>query len=280
MSSVAATRIFRFAPSPNGYLHLGHAYSALLNFDLANKAGGIFLLRIEDIDTTRCRPAFEQAIYDDLEWLGLNWPQPLLRQSDRTGQYHAALAHLNKQNLLFPCFCTRADVKNTAPDPNGAPLYPGTCKHLSAAGREARIKSGAPHALRLDMESALENLPPLFWYEHGRGQIRATPEIWGDVVLARKDIGTSYHLAVTVDDAAQNISDVVRGTDLFTATHVHRLLQHLMQLPTPAYRHHPLILDDTGDKLAKSQLAKPLRQWRAEGVAPADIRARIGLTFS
>lgn len=274
MPTRSTQKTFRFAPSPNGFLHLGHAYSALLNFDAAEASHGTFLLRIEDIDTTRCRPQFDAAIAEDLHWLGLHWPEPVLRQSTRMSTYQAALARL--EPLLYPCFCTRTDLvkEASARDPNGAPLYSGTCKHLAPRER-ARRMNAEPFALRLDMARA--NVPDLSWQESGQTQA-ATPEIWGDVVIARKDIGTSYHLAVVVDDAAQNVSTIIRGQDLASATHIHRLLQHWLDLPTPDYQHHPLLLDETGEKLAKSQMSKPLRQWRGEGATPQDIRRMVGLT--
>ena len=235
MLSETPSILMRFAPSPNGLLHLGHAYSALLNFDLTRQRRGQFLLRIEDIDSTRCHPEFETALCEDLRWLGLNWPQPLVRQSERSHIYRTALAQLS--SLLYPCFCSRSILAkmSSGQDPLGVPLYPGTCRALSAREREERKKHQA-FALRLDMRLALASTPPLYWQDETQSKrIMARPELWGDVILARKDIGTSYHLAVVVDDAAQNISHVVRGQDLFTATHIHRLLQHLLGLPTPFY---------------------------------------------
>ena len=267
----------RFAPSPNGFLHLGHAYSALLNFDLARQRGGTCVLRIEDIDTTRCQPEFEVAISEDLHWLGLSWPQPVMRQSERKNAYKAALAKL--EPLLYPCFCSRSTLAklSAGQDPLGVPLYPGTCRHLSRDEQNAR-KQSEPFALRLDMQRARDMTPPLFWQDETQSApIPARPELWGDVILARKDIGTAYHLAVVVDDAAQNISHVLRGQDLFTATHIHRLLQYLLDLPTPLYHHHALLRDEKGEKLAKSHMSKPLRQWRNEGATPENICAMIGL---
>ena len=277
MKIPASPQILRFAPSPNGLLHLGHAYSALLNFDRARQRGGTFLLRIEDIDTTRCRPEFETAIFEDLHWLGLSWPEPVMRQSNRSAAYKAALAKLSP--LLYPCFCNRSALAKASAgqDPLGAPLYPGTCRHLSRDEQNAR-KQREPFALRLDMQRARDMAPALMWQDETQSApIPARPELWGDVILARKDIGTSYHLAVVVDDAAQNINHVLRGQDLFAATHIHRLLQFLLDLPTPLYHHHALLRDEKGEKLAKSHMSKPLRQWRNEGATPENICAMIGL---
>ena len=269
--------VFRFAPSPNGYLHLGHALSALLNADMAKAAGGRLLLRIEDIDATRCRPEYEAAIYEDLAWLGLAWEEPVRRQSEHFDDYRAALAALDGMGLVYPSFESRAEIaalvaaraKGPWPrDPDGAPLYPGTAKTLTAAERAQRIASGAPYALRLDMAVALARVGPLTWIETGAGPdgetgtVAADPAAWGDVILARKDMPTSYHLAVVVDDAAQGVTDVVRGHDLFHATSVHRLLQALLGLPAPRYHHHRLLCRcrrpqaveiDAGDRLARAR---------------------------
>ncbi|MGZ8372683.1 MAG: tRNA glutamyl-Q(34) synthetase GluQRS [Rhodoplanes sp.] len=285
---------YRFAPSPNGHLHLGHALSACLNFDAAQETGGRFLLRIEDIDRTRCRPEFEAAIYEDLAWLGLAWEPPVRRQTDQFAAYHAALARLAAMGLVYPSFESRADIahlvaerERTGPwprDPDGAPLYPGDARRMDTAERARRIGSGDPYALRLDMAAALAQAPlSLTWLETGCGPdgqtgiIPADPAVWGDVVLARKETPTSYHLSVVVDDAAQGVTHIVRGQDLFAATSVHRLLQALLDLPTPTYRHHRLILDIDGRKLAKSTGATALRALRARGVSPAAIRHMIGL---
>ncbi len=281
--------VFRFAPSPNGYLHLGHAYSALLNADLARRAGGRLLLRIEDIDAARCRPEFEAAIYEDLAWLGMRWETPVRRQSEHFASYRAALDRLGAQGLIYPSFESRAEIARmvaAAPwprDPDGAPLYPGTAKQLSMREREALMASGAPYALRLDMAAALAGVGALDWTEDGvgpngeTGVVTARPEAWGDVILARKDTPASYHLAVVMDDALQGATDVVRGQDLFWATSVHRLLQQLLDLPSPRYRHHPLVRDASGAKLSKSTRATGLRELRAEGASPADVRRRVGL---
>jgi len=276
MPNPDAQNIFRFAPSPNGYLHLGHAYSALVNFEAAKSSGGRFLLRIEDIDTARCRPEFESAVYEDLAWLGLEWQKPVLRQSTRMAAYRAALAQLQDQNLLYPCFCTRQNLARIATtfDPDGTAIYPGLCKQLSKAEQAHRL-SLEPYALRLDMARAAQT--DLAWQNDAQ-TITATPQIWGDVILARKYIGTSYHLAVTLDDAVQGVTHVVRGQDMFASTHIHRLLQHLLGLPTPLYHHHALLRDDAGSKLSKSRMSKPLRTWRAEGASPLDVRKMIGLT--
>jgi glutamyl-Q tRNA(Asp) synthetase len=285
--------VFRFAPSPNGYLHLGHALSALLNFDMARAAGGRFLLRIEDIDATRCRPEYEAAIYEDLAWLGLTWEAPVRRQSEHVASYAAAIRTLEAQSLLYPSFESRAEIdrlvtereaKGEWPrDPDGVPLYPGDAKTLYAEERARRVAAGAPFALRLDMEAAMARTGSLTWSERGAGpgqetgSVAAKPHAWGDVILARKETPTSYHLSVVVDDALQVITQVVRGQDLFWSTSVHRLLQSLLGLPAPAYHHHRLILDDEGRKLAKSTHATGLRQLRAAGAAPADIRCLLQL---
>jgi glutamyl-Q tRNA(Asp) synthetase len=282
--------VFRFAPSPNGDLHLGHAFSALINADRARAAGGRLLLRIEDIDAARCRPEYEAAIYEDLAWLGLGWEQPVRRQSEHYDDYRAALARLDEQGLVYPSFESRAEVAELVAerepwprDPDGVPLYPGDAKAMPPAEREWRIAAGAPYALRLDMPAALAPVGKLTWGETGAGPagetgtVAADPAAWGDVVLARKDTPTSYHLSVVVDDAAQGVTDVVRGRDLFHATAVHRLLQALLGLPAPRYHHHRLILDADGKKLSKSTAATALRELRAQGVRPAEIRRLVGL---
>ena len=282
--------VFRFAPSPNGYLHLGHALSALLNADMARMAGGRLLLRIEDIDATRCRPEYEAAIYEDLAWLGLQWEQPVRRQSEHFDDYRAALAALEAKGLVYPSFESRAEIVALVTanepwprDPDGAPLYPGTAKALTAAERAERIVSGAPYALRLDMAAALARIDAQTWRETGAGPvgetgtIAADPAAWGDVILARKDVPTSYHLAVVVDDAAQGATDIVRGRDLFHATSVHRLLQALLGLPAPRYHHHRLLGGPDGRKLSKSTQSTGLRELRAQGATPRDIRRLAGL---
>lgn len=288
--------VFRFAPSPNGYLHLGHALSALRNFELARAAGGRFLLRIEDIDAARCRPDYEQAIYDDLAWLGITWEQPVRRQSAHFDDYGAALGRLSAMGLLYEAFESRAEIAHrlgaqSPPwprDPDGAPLYLRAAGLLSDRERQARAQSGQPYTVRLDMAAAksavMARSLSLVFGETGYGPsgetglIGAQPELWGDVVLARKEIGTSYHLSVVVDDAQQGVTHVVRGQDLFAATGVHRLLQALLGLPGPIYHHHRLLLDDTGQKLSKSTRATSLRDLRQAGATPADIRRMIGLS--
>jgi glutamyl-Q tRNA(Asp) synthetase len=283
--------VFRFAPSPNGHLHLGHARSALMNFEMARAAGGRFLLRIEDIDAARCRPEYEQAIYDDLAWLGISWEQPVRRQSMHFDDYRAALARLDALGLVYPSFESRGEIARLvaereaqAPwprDPDGAPLYPGAARTLSPAERRQRLATGAPYALRLDMAAAMARTGALTWTETGQdgepGSVAAVPEAWGDVVLARKDMPTSYHLAVVVDDARQGVTHVVRGQDLFWSTSVHRVLQALLGLPAPNYHHHRLILDAEGKKLSKSTRATALRALRESGATAADIRRMVGL---
>ncbi|EGP08802.1 glutamyl-Q-tRNA synthetase [Bradyrhizobiaceae bacterium SG-6C] len=285
--------VFRFAPSPNGFLHLGHARSALLNSDLAQQTGGRMLLRIEDIDTTRCRPEYEQAIYDDLAWLGIAWEQPVRRQSEHLPLYREAVERLMRDGLIYPAFETRAEIARVVAekdksgswprDPDGAPLYPGTGRHLSADERERKIAAGAPYALRLDMAEAIARIGPRSWIEEGQGpdgetgDVPARPEQWGDVILARKDTPTSYHLSVVIDDALQGVTHVVRGQDLFRATDVHRLLQELLGLPQPVYRHHALVLDEAGQKLSKSTRSTALRDLRSGGMAPDQVRRLVGI---
>jgi glutamyl-Q tRNA(Asp) synthetase len=285
--------IFRFAPSPNGFLHLGHALSALLNFEAARASGGRFLLRIEDIDATRCRPEYETAIHEDLAWLGIDWDMPVRRQSQHLADYGEALQRLEQIGLLYPAFESRAEIvrlvqerEQKAPwprDPDGAPLYPGDAKSLSAAERRTLIESGAPYALRLDMAAALAKTGPLSWHDDGAGpggetgDVAAGPERWGDVILARKETPTSYHVSVTMDDALQGVTDVVRGQDLFWSTGVHRVLQQLLGFAAPRYRHHRLVLDDKGQKLSKSTKATSIRELRAAGFSPNDVRRKVGL---
>jgi glutamyl-Q tRNA(Asp) synthetase len=285
--------VFRFAPSPNGYLHLGHALSALLDFEMARAAGGRFLLRIEDIDSTRCRPEYEAAIYQDLAWLGIAWEEPVRRQSEHLDDYRATVAKLSDMGLIYPSFESRSEIamlvaergsQDGGPrDPDGAPIYPGAAKSLLPDQCQRLIESGAPFALRLDVAAALARAGALSWIEQGEGPgaetgtVAARPEAWGDVILARKEIPTSYHLAVVVDDALQGVTDVVRGEDLFWSTSVHRLLQHLLGLPEPVYRHHRLLLDDAGQKLSKSTRATGLRELRSDGASRADVRRLVGL---
>ena len=272
MISPAASRPrFRFAPSPNGALHLGHAYSALLNAALAQKIGGDFIIRIEDIDIARCTPALVTAMFDDLKWLGLDWASPVMRQSERFDYYQKALDLLHEKELIYPAFLTRGEIKkhartmpNWPHDPDGAPLYPGLEKNWDTQTRTNAIATGKPFAWRLDMDKALA-----LYSNKGAKD-------WGDVVLARKDTPTSYHLAVVLDDAAQNISHVVRGLDLEAATSVHLLLQQLLALPSPTYFHHRLLLDEEGEKLSKSQKATGLKYLRDQGADLNDILELIG----
>jgi glutamyl-Q tRNA(Asp) synthetase len=276
MSSVT-----RFAPSPTGYLHLGHAYSALISAGAARDAGGRFLLRIEDIDFGRCRPQFEAAILEDLAWLGFVWEEPVRRQSEHLADYRKALDTLQAAGLIYPCFCTRADIRaeiaraGAAPHgPDGA-IYPGTCRALSATVRAERLDAGELHALRLDMARAVEAAGALTWHDRERGDIAADPAPFGDVVLARKDTPTSYHLAVTLDDHLEGVTLVTRGEDLFEATHVHRLLQALLGSDTPEYAHHVLLRDASGRRFAKRDRALTLHELRAAGRTPEWVRGML-----
>jgi glutamyl-Q tRNA(Asp) synthetase len=294
--------VFRFAPSPNGHLHLGHAYSALLNYRSALATGGRFLLRVEDIDTVRCTPELEQDMLEDLAWLGLTWEAPILRQSENFPIYEDALQKLERMGLTYRAYLTRAEIKRFVAeqeaagvswprDPDGAPHYPGDRAVLSDEERRRRGNVDAPFAVRLDMSRALERVrEPVTWWEctaempsNPAGadwfevrEITADPAAWGDVILARKDTPTSYHLSVVVDDARQGVTDVMRGQDLCHATSVHRVLQILLELPEPRYRHHRLILDDDGRKLAKSDRSTSLRELRMAGHLLEDICVRLG----
>jgi glutamyl-Q tRNA(Asp) synthetase len=282
---LATAPVFRFAPSPNGALHLGHAYSALMNERIAAETNGRVLLRIEDLDRTRCKPQFEAAIADDLAWLGLRFPAPR-RQSEHGDDYAPALDRLHRQNLVYPCFCSRSEIaraSNGQQDPDRAPLYPGTCSALSPAEARDRLTRGDKAVLRLNMRRAVDAEPArLSWTEYGEGadpsERPAAPEVWGDVVLRGRDLAASYHLAVVVDDALQGVTDVVRGRDLLAATAVHRLLQALLVLPEPRYRHHRLLLDRSGAKLSKSRQSWSLAELRATGLAPEDVRASLGFS--
>lgn len=274
----------RFAPSPTGLLHLGHAYAAGFAFELARREGGRFLIRLEDIDGTRARPEYEQAIFDDLAWLGLDWERPVRRQSDHFDDYRRALGELQEHGLIYPCFCTRkeiqAEIAGAANAPQGpdGPLYPGTCRLRSEAERAEKIAAGLPFALRLDVaKAAAMTGGPLFWEDLEHGRHAATPEVFGDVVLARKETPASYHLAVVVDDALQDITHVTRGLDLLPATHLHRLLQALLGLPVPQYHHHKLITDDEGKRLAKRDQARSLKSLREAGWIPEQVWAAVGL---
>ena len=274
--------VTRFAPSPTGRLHLGHAHSALVGWRAARAAGGRFLLRIEDIDRGRCRPEFAAAIAADLAWLGLDWDGAVRVQSEHFADYRRALDRLEAQGLLYPCFCTRAAIKaevaRAGAAPHGAegPPYPGTCRGLAPAERAARLRAGEAWALRLDLAKAAARAGPLWWQDEGAGRVACDPAPQGDVVLARKDTPASYHLAVTVDDALQGVSLVTRGQDLFDATHVHRLLQALLDLPVPRYRHHPLLLDAAGRRYAKRDRALTLEALRQAGRTPPEVRAMAG----
>ncbi len=271
--------VARFAPSPTGYLHLGHAYSALFAARAAAKGGGRFLLRIDDIDTARCRPEFEAAIYEDLAWLGLAWEAPVRRQSEHLDDYAAALARLDARGVLYPCFSTRKEIAaevarmQSAPHGPDGPLYPGTCRGMSAAERAERIAAGRPYAMRLDVAAALRQSPRLTWHDRGGGTRQARPELLGDVMVARKETAASYHLSVVVDDHRQGVTLVTRGDDLFAASHLHRLLQGLLDYDAPAYHHHRLLTDDDGERLAKRADAVAIRAFRAAGQSPAAVRA-------
>lgn len=258
--------VTRFAPSPTGRLHLGHAYSALLAHEFARERGGTFLLRIEDIDPGRVRAEYIDGIFEDLLWLGLEWDGELIYQSERLETYAEALAILKSQGLLYPCFCTRADISASASAPHGPDglVYPGTCRGL------ADPDFSKPHAWRLDVARASAKAGPLYWTDD-ETEVRAEPEAFGDVVLARKDAPASYHLAVTLDDAAQGVTDVVRGRDLFASTDVHRLLQSLLDLPTPEYHHHALLTDALGNRLAKRHNAPTIAALREAGADPAAL---------
>ena len=266
----------RFAPSPTGLLHRGHAFSALTAWRLARNAGGRFVLRIEDIDTTRCRPEYVAAIMDDLAWLGLDWDGPVWRQSERGPIYAVALQRLVAMGVAYPCFCTRADIAAAASAPHGpeGPLYPGTCRTLDPATRAARLAREHP-AWRLDVAAALARTGPLDWHDAHAGWQQAAPQRLGDIVIARRDVGTAYALAVVVDDAAQGVTDVVRGVDLFEATHSQRLLQALLKLPTPRYHHHALILGRDGRRLAKRDAGETLAAWRDAGHSAAALIASL-----
>jgi len=286
---------FRFAPSPNGELHLGHAFSALLNSDLAQACDGRLLLRIEDIDVTRCTPEFEAGIYEDLRWLGVGWEEPVRRQSDHFGYYEQALARLIREELVYPAFMSRGEIRawiaarpdggrNWPRDPDGAPLYPGPERALSLKERRWRMEAGQPFAWRLDVAAALARIAgPLSWREYEDdslariGTVEADAQAWGDVILARREIPTSYHLSVVLDDALQGVTHVVRGRDLYHATAIQRLLQELLGLPPPRYRHHRLIVDAEGRKLSKSLRHTGLAALRADGKTPEDVRRLAGL---
>ncbi len=292
---MSSRRVFRFAPSPNGWLHLGHAYSALLNQKMARETAGRLLLRIEDIDPARSTAAFERGIHDDLAWLGIEWEEPVRRQSEHFEIYRAHLDRLIAEELVYPAFMSRGEIRgyiadaeskggSWRTDPDGAPFYPPIDRGLSKRERQKRIASGAPFAWRLDMEKAAERLSGVRgWRETGSGPrgetgvVRVDPLAWGDVIVARRETPTSYHLAVVVDDAAQGVTDVVRGRDLFYSTAVHRLLQALLGFPEPRYFHHDLVLGEDGRKLSKSEGAAAVAVLRDAGMTPEDIRSKVGL---
>ena len=263
--------VVRFAPSPTGLLHLGHAYSALRAYDFARARGGAFLLRIEDIDAGRSRAEFIESIEEDLRWLGIKWSAPPLLQSTRRDVYEEALGQLQALGVVYPCFCTRKDIAAAAEAPHGsAPVYPGTCRTLPPPESDARRQS-KPHAWRLDAEKSSKTTGALTFTDHGR-TVAVNPALLGDVVVARKDAGTSYHLAATVDDANQGVTHIIRGTDLLPSTHVHRMLQALLGLPEPGYYHHPLLTGPDGQRLAKRSGARPLAELRAQGWTAEDVR--------
>ena len=272
--------VTRFAPSPTGRLHIGHAYSAL--FAARAAAPGRFLLRIEDIDTGRCRPEFEDAIFEDLDWLGLAWESPVRRQSRHMADYRAALGKLNENNLLYPCFCTRKEILDEiaragdAPHGPDGPLYPGTCRDLARDARESRIAAGEAYALRLDMARAADAAGPLTFADRAHGTVTVDGPGGGDAVLARKDSPASYHLAVSVDDAIQGVGLVTRGEDLLHATHIQRILQTLLGLPEPEYHHHKLLVDEDGRRFAKRDQALTIQALREAGRGPAEVRAIAG----
>ncbi|MCJ2087011.1 tRNA glutamyl-Q(34) synthetase GluQRS [Methylobacterium sp. E-005] len=284
---IGGAPVLRFAPSPNGRLHLGHAYSALLNADLAKRMGGTCRLRIEDIDTQRSKPALIEATVADLAWLGLRYPEPVRRQSDHMAAYRAVRDGLIDRALAYPCFCSRGQIRarveadgETASDPDGVPRYPGTCRSLDSTHVAEKLARGEPHTWRLDMAAALGCAGSSHGYiafdEAGERRVDADPARWGDAVIARRDVPTSYHLSVVYDDAGEGITHVVRGRDLEAATDLHVLLQRLLGLPTQFYWHHPLLRDATGEKLAKSRGSQSLADLREAGITPAQIRAQLG----
>ncbi len=271
--------VTRFAPSPTGELHKGHAYSALLAYRAAQKEKGRFLLRIEDIDTTRCKPHFIQNIYDDLSWLGIKWEEPVLQQRERMRAYSAAIQQLTELDVMYPCFCTRKDIQNHSAvrhGPEGV-IYPGTCKHLSEHDITQRKLNGENYALRLNLSKALNILPAsLTWHNKHKGEIEAQPLLLGDVILARKDTPTSYHLSVVIDDAFQHVNHIIRGMDLWHATHIHIVLQKLLKLNTPLYHHHELLLDENGEKFAKRNKSVSLQSIKESGITALELKKELG----
>jgi glutamyl-Q tRNA(Asp) synthetase len=275
--------VTRFAPSPTGYLHLGHAYSALFAFDTARRDNGKFILRIEDIDPVRCNSEFTDAMFEDLHWLGLRWEEPVRRQSQHLNDYAAALDKLRAMGVLYPCFCTRREIAEEAAASSHAPhmgpdgpIYPGTCRNLSATERAEKLAQNNTSNWRLDIDEALGITGPLEWHDRGQGRVVAKPQDFGDVVLARKDVPTSYHLSVTVDDHLQGITLVTRGEDLLRSTDIHRLLQALLGYEVPDYHHHPLLKDADGKRFAKRDQAVTLRALRAAGQSLDDIKTMCG----
>ncbi len=283
LQNALMSHVTRFAPSPTGWLHLGHAFAALFAFEEVTRSGGRFLIRLEDIDQTRARPEYEKAIFDDLTWLGLAWEQPVRKQSEHFDDYRVALARLEVMGVLYPCFCTRKEIQDEiaragqAPHGPNGPLYPGTCRKLTAQERAHRIGEGQSYALRLDVTKAVEiGGHDLTWCDLDHGEFTARPELFGDVVIARKETSTSYHLAVVVDDALQDVTLVTRGEDLLEATHLHRLLQSLLSLPVPQWKHHRLINDEHGKRLAKRDDARSLRSLRESGWTVERVRRELG----
>ena len=276
--------ITRFAPSPSGWLHLGHAYSARIGWDAARREGGRFLLRIDDLDQERCRPDYDAAIFDDLTWLGLDWDPAIRRESRHFADDQAAVDTLLSDGLAYPCFCSRRQIREeiarmgAAPHGPEGPHYPGTCRHLGASERRRRIEGGAVPAIRLDIARAMALAGPLTWTDREAGRQDARPDLFGDPVIGRKEGPGAYHIAVVVDDAAQDVTLVTRGQDLFSATHLHRLLQALLGLPVPEYWHHRLILDDAGNRLAKRSDAQSIRTLRAEGHSADQVWALLDLS--
>ncbi|MBK18794.1 MAG: tRNA glutamyl-Q(34) synthetase GluQRS [Rhodospirillaceae bacterium] len=275
--------VTRFAPSPTGYLHIGHAFSALFAYHKAKITEGRFILRIEDIDRTRCKPEFEDAILEDLSWLGIEWEEPVRRQSAHLDDYDKALDKLTELELIYPCFCTRGDIKAEIERAGGAPhgpegpVYPGTCRHLSTSEREKKTLEGEPFALRIDSAKATDLTGTLNWFDQQSGQHAVELSAFGDVVLARKDIRTSYHLAVTVDDGLQGVTLITRGKDLADSTNIHRVLQSVLGYEMPTYHHHRILTDNTGKRFAKRDHSITLRALRKNGHSPEDIRRMVGL---
>ncbi len=273
----------RFAPSPSGWLHLGHAYSARFGCDVARAGNGRFLLRIDDLDLVRSRPEYEAGIFEDLAWLGLDWDPDIRRESNHLADYQAVVDRLVGEELAYPCFCSRREIRaeiarmGAAPHGPEGPHYPGTCRGLTTAEQQDRIGAGAVPAIRLDTEKAMAKTGPLTWTDREVGQIVAQPDAFGDPVIGRKDGGAAYHIAVVIDDAAQAVTLVTRGQDLFQSTHLHRLLQALLDLPVPEYWHHKLIHDEAGNRLAKRSDAAAIRTLRADGLSPEQVWARLGL---